>query len=54
MFDFFNKKSVRNIEKSEGKYTEVLKEDINLIIRTRFNEKAYNLYKDHLMIGQYE
>lgn len=48
MFSWFNKKSDKKVEKSVEKYTQILKEDINLTIRTRFNGKLYTSYVEAL------
>ncbi|MDU4890714.1 MAG: PilZ domain-containing protein [Clostridium sp.] len=48
MFSWFNKKSEKNVEKSLEKYIELLKEDFNLTIRTRFNGRLYTSYVESL------
>lgn len=48
MFRWFNKKSDKVIGKSLEKYTQILTEDVNLTIRTRFNGKLYTSYVESL------
>lgn len=48
MFNLFNKKSETNIEKSVNKYNQILSEDINLVICTRYNGKSYTSYVEYL------
>lgn len=48
MFSWFKNKSDKNKEKSLEKYTQILREDINLTIRTRFNGKLYTSYVEAL------
>lgn len=44
MLNLFNRNSNRNIEKSLEKYGEILKNDLNLSIRVRYNGKLYTTY----------
>lgn len=48
MFGLFGKNSIKNIEKSLEKYYEILREDINLVIRTRYNGKLYTSYVESI------
>lgn len=48
MFGLFNKKSVKYVEKSLNKYNQILENDINLIIRTRYKGKLYTSYVEYL------
>lgn len=41
MFDLFNKKSEKYIEKSLNKYNQILRDDISLIIRTKYKGRLY-------------
>lgn len=47
MFSWF-KKSEKTVEKSLENYIQLLREDINLIIRTRFNGRLYTSYVESL------
>ena len=48
MLSLFNRKPYRNIEKSLGKYNLVLKNDLNLSIRVRYNGRLYTTYVEEL------
>lgn len=48
MFNWFGRKSEKKVERSLEKYTELLKEDVNLTIRTRFNGRLYTSYVETL------
>lgn len=48
MFRWFSKKSEKNEEKSLERYVQLLREDINLTIRTRFNGRLYTSYVESL------
>jgi len=44
MFNLFKKKYKKDMEKSVEKYSQVLRDDINLIIKTTYNSKSYTSY----------
>lgn len=48
MFSWFNKKSEKSVAESLEKYIQLLREDFNLTIRTRFNGRLYTSYVESL------
>ncbi|GEM_PF-3767507 len=48
MLSLFNKNSIKNIEKSVEKYSSILRDDVNLVIRTRYNGKLYTSYVEDI------